>query len=281
MLEKPTILFLARNAGLKDQAALAAKAKISEARLEEVLSGSEITFSEAYRLSLALEISLYRIARMALNLGFVQAEHYEDWEIKLLSGENPEHLLSSFTNQRIVEFNGDLYLSSIGKIEARIPDYFLPKISDTLMRQGNVKTVRAHKALVKNLPFHSLKDLDAYGEDTKEKFLFFSVPKEFAFGDIALPYYFPFVMNRLLEEEAKEVLQELDRRVSNIASFVKDALEKGGKLKLWGTAYLRFETDEGHAFIYSSCFPDLAFEDESMNHIRAIEKELRDLAAKD
>ena len=75
-------------------------------------------------------------------------------------------------------------------------------------------------------------------------------------------------------EEAKEVLQELDRRVSIIASFVKDALTKGGKLELLGAAYLRFETDEGHAFIYSSCFPDLAFEDESMNHIRAIEDDL-------
>ena len=52
---------------------------------------------------------------------------------------------------------------------------------------------------------------------------------------------------------------------------VKDALAKGGKLEPRGAAYLRFETDEGHAFIYSSCFPDLAFEDESMNHIRAIE----------
>ena len=46
---------------------------------------------------------------------------------------------------------------------------------------------------------------------------------------------------------------------------------KGGEPKLWGAAYLRFETDEGHALIRSFCFPDLAFEDESMNRIRAIE----------
>ena len=61
-------------------------------------------------------------------------------------------------------------------------------------------------------------------------------------------------------EEAKEVLQELDRRVSNIASFVKDALAKGGKLEPRGAAYLRVETDEGHALIGSCYFPDLAFE---------------------
>ena len=277
---KFSILFAASNAGLKDEAAIAAKAGISEDRLNEIFSGSAMTLPEAYRLSLALEVAVSRIVDMALRDASSSSEDTSDSMKKVLSGEDPERLLSLFVNQKIIEFNGDLYLvSRPGVAGTRIRDACLPKIADALMRHGNLKTVRAHDVLVKSLPLHSLEDLDVYGEEMKEGFLFYTLSKDFTLCDVGLPYYFIPLMNHLPQEEAKGVLKEVERRVANIASFAKDALDKGGRLEVLGN-FFHLVSEDGAAFIHKSYSPNLMFEDESMNHIRQIEDELSALANK-
>lgn len=222
----------ARFEGLDNIQRLALKTGISDERIRAIYEGAESTVIELKKLSIALEYNFYEL--VSLSEGEKRNPLLQHAILEALQKRDSEYIVSLFVTGRIIEFNNELYYSNIhGKIRNKISDNTVCKIFDLLLSDGYVEIVKMHTSSTLYLKIKSLKDLERYGEDVMDKYLFglskVSLGKEIL-SLVNLPNYFLKIFDALSIQEKSYLLEKIKIFLEERNSIVKKYLKKGAKL---------------------------------------------------
>lgn len=224
---------IANKHGFRNRDELAYKAGLEEKRVREILLGDEPSVTELYGLAIALESDFGTLASCMQN-NKMRLLVLRDVN-KLIEHEDAEDIVALFVTGKIMKCNEELYFANIpGLLTKRISNEDINRIFDLLMKHGYVNTVMKYSSQKCMLSIKSLSDLDKYGVEIKDKYLYGSFETVMDKADIMvinLPEYFISLANSVPEAERAEVMEEVERRIGKRNDSIKKLMKKGLKLE--------------------------------------------------